>query len=378
MERLYQQSLAFESAPARSLLNAVNRASDAATSAWLVYLGLCAYFIVALAGLSHKELLLNSPITLPILGIFIALDRFFLFAPPLFILVHAGMMMLHAALTKKIYAFKQLIEEDERRLEAEGLIAARSHPLRYELSSNIFTQFLAGPRQAGVLVFLQQLITWVTLIVLAAIVLIFFQIAYLPYHDPGMTWAHRLYVIADLALVALIGTFLPSPLTGFWASLWYSWRTYPVFMLITAGFFACFFAFSLFVATVPGEKLDRALAEAGPSAVVEAPSGRAGDARRVFLPTAVLFEGAVDPETGRGGSPFQRNLIVMDQDLTRSDGARGESSIGLTLRYRDLRYARLDRSNLSYADMTGADLTGASLNGAVLTGARLTNGPRGQ
>jgi hypothetical protein len=101
-----------EKRSARSLLEAVNRASETATSAWLIYLALAAYFIVALAGVTHQDLLLNAPIELPILGISVTLDRFFLFAPPLFILIHIGMMMQYAVLTRKVYAFLGVIEWD--------------------------------------------------------------------------------------------------------------------------------------------------------------------------------------------------------------------------------------------------------------------------
>ena len=177
------------------------------------------------------------------------------------------------------------------------------------------------------------------------------------------------WILADLMLVAVTGTFLTSPLPGFWASFLLSWRNYPFFMLVTALFFAGFSAFSLFVATIPGEALDRTLAAIGPSIEVPAPSGNPADAQWVFLPTAVLFEGQVDAATGRDSSPFQRNLVVMDEDLVKDQGlAPGEAS--LSLRYRDLRYIRLDRSDLKQADMTCADLKGASLAGTVLIGAR--------
>jgi len=366
-----QTQLRADPALARHLLEAVNRASQTATSAWLIHLALAAYFIVALAGVTHKDLLLNAPIELPVLGISVALDRFFLFAPPLFILIHTGMMMQHVILTRKVYAFLAVVEREERRMTTESG-AAQVHPLRYELNSNFFTQFLAGPPQAGILAFIQQLIVWVTLVLLAAAVLLYFQIAFLPFHHVDLTWAHRLYVLTDLVLAALIGMFLPSPRTGFWASFFYGLRTFPLFMVITVSFFAALFAFSFFVATVPGEWMDRTLARIGPSVSVPAPSGNGSEAQRVFAPTAWLFEGGVDPATGASASPFQRNLIVMDQDLV-NDKMLSPGDTSLSLRYRDLRYARLDRSDLKQADLSGADLTGASLTGANLTGAR-TNG----
>ncbi len=351
---------------ARNLLNAVNRASEGATTAWLIYLALAAYFIVALAGVTHKDLLLNSPITLPILGISVALDRFFLFAPPLFILVHTGMVMEYVTLTRKIYAFTAVLAPEEQGTPDQP---AKIHPMRYELDGNLFTQLLAGPSHAPIVGLLLQVIVWVTLVLLGAGVLLYFQAAFLPFHDVALTWAHRIYVLSDLLLVAVLGTFLPSPLTGFWASFFYGWRTYPLFMLVSTGLFASFFAFSMFIATVPDEMLDRIAAAFGPSVAVPAPSGNPADARAVFLPTAYLFEGEALASTGRRGSPFQRNLIVMDADLVNDQGL-AEGDITLSLRDRDLRYARLDRSDLKQADLTCADLKGASLEGAILSRAK--------
>lgn len=360
--------LALRSEPllARNLLNAVNRASEGATTAWLIYLALAAYFIVALAGVTHKDLLLNSPITLPILGISVALDRFFLFAPPLFILVHTGMMMEYVTLTRKIYAFTAVLAPEEQGTPDQP---AKIHPMRYELDGNLFTQLLAGPSHAPIVGLLLQVIVWVTLVLLGAGVLLYFQAAFLPFHDVALTWAHRIYVLSDLLLVAVLGTFLPSPLTGFWASFFYGWRTYPLFMLVSTGLFASFFAFSMFIATVPDEMLDRIAAAFGPSVVVPAPSGNPADARAVFLPTAYLFESEARASTGRRSSPFQRNLIVMDADLVNDQGL-AEGDITLSLRDRDLRYARLDRSDLKQADLTCADLKGASLEGAILSRAK--------
>lgn len=352
----------------RHLLDAVNKASAASNSAWLIHLALSAYFIVALAGIDHADLLLNSPITLPIIGISIALDRFFLFAPLFYILIHIGVMLQYVALTRKVYAFLDVVERQERRLTA-GSGQPYVHPLRYELNSNMFVQFLAGPPQPRIVRFLQQVITWGTLVMLAAGVLIFFQVAFLPFHDEALSWAHRLYVLIDLAIVGLLGTFLPSPLTGYWASFRYGLRRHTLFFLTSVALCGAIFAFSFFVASVPGDHVDETMAAIGPSVVVPAPSGNPAHSRRVFLPTAWLFEGDVDAETGKRESPFLRNLVVMDRDLV-NDAGIGPNDVSLSLRYRDLRYARLDRSDLKQADFSGADLTGASLEGADLTGAR--------
>ena len=50
-----------------SLLEAVNDASEVAHTCWLIFLGVIAYLTVAVAGVSHKDLLLNVPLMLPVL-----------------------------------------------------------------------------------------------------------------------------------------------------------------------------------------------------------------------------------------------------------------------------------------------------------------------
>ena len=50
-----------------SLLEAVNRSSDKAQGAWLIFLAVMTYVMVAVAGVTHEALLLETPVQLPIL-----------------------------------------------------------------------------------------------------------------------------------------------------------------------------------------------------------------------------------------------------------------------------------------------------------------------
>jgi hypothetical protein len=347
---------------ARELLSAVNAASHAAQTGWLVLLLLTAYYIVALGGVSDRDLLLNAPIALPLLGISVSLDQFFLYAPPVFIIVHLGVLLQNAILVRKVYAFLALVDAQEL-AESASTGKPSVHPLRYELHSNFFTQYLAGPPQSPMLSIFMQVVVWGSLVLLPVGVLIAFQIAFLPYHDVTTTWAHRIYVLADIIIIALIGVFLPSKEQGFWQALGSGIVTYPLFYLITTMAFMALFVLSFALATVPGEWIDRKLAANGPARDLPL-HGESGGTRQVFAPTAWLFEGGVNPATGRATSLFHRNLIVMDEDLSATDGRAA------ALRFRDLRYARFDRSDFRGADLTCADVTGAVFEGARMDGAK--------
>jgi hypothetical protein len=351
---------------ARELLSAANTASQAAQTGWVILLLLTAYYVVALGGVSHRDLLLNAPIALPILGISVSLEQFFLFAPPIFIFVHFGVLIQNVILVRKVYAFLQLIEAQEL-AEAASTGRPAVHSLRYEVHSNFFTQYLAGPPQSPLILFFMQVVVWGTLVLLPVAVLLAFQIGFLPFHDVTATWLHRTYVFADIVLIALVGVFLPSQEEKFWQAFGTGIVTYPGFYLFTTLSFGALFVLSFFIATVPGEWIDHKLASVGPSREIAIAGADAGT-RRVFLPTALLFEGALDPATGRATSLFHRNLIVTD-DVLAAGGENAGSRARVSLRYRDLRYARLDRT-----DMTGVDLTCADVTGAVLgdtTGAKL-------
>src|SRR5262245_20839900 len=88
-----------------SLLAAVNAASARAHTAWLIYLALLAVVFAAVAGVTHRDLLLASDVTLPVLGVKIGLTRFFLMAPILVVLVHLGMLGQLALVTRKTLEF---------------------------------------------------------------------------------------------------------------------------------------------------------------------------------------------------------------------------------------------------------------------------------
>lgn len=355
----------------RHLLTALNDDSNTARTGWLLFLSLMGYLIVALAGITHQDLLLNTPVHLPILNIKVALDRFFLFAPLFLVFVHGGMIIQHIVLARKLQTFNNLIKEEG--LADNGIY----HPLRYELHSYFFTQSFAGPPGSPLLNGFFRVMVSISLWILPVLLLVYFQTAFLPFHDPVVTAAHRFYIVLDLVLLVGIGVFVNQPETLLSRALAKRVTRRPVhFVLGVAGVLATLF-FSFLVATIPDSFLDRMTRSFPPFrgtplevAIGKDPAG--GKDRYAFWPTAFLFENIEDKTNGNKTlSFFQRNLVVTDKDLVpnREDNF-GE--VSANLRGRDLRYANLNRSDLHRADFTGADLSGASLVGANLKKALLS------
>jgi uncharacterized protein YjbI with pentapeptide repeats len=331
-----------------SLLDAVNRSSGSANAAWLIYIALMSYLLITVAGISHKDLLLNSDIALPILQVKIELTRFFLFAPILLVLLHLGVMGQLVQLARKTLEFAASI----RMLETSE---QRTHPLRLELDNFFFAQAIAGPERSRIVGMFLHGMSWLTIVVAPVVLLLYVQLSFLPYHDVAITWVHRLALIADIALLLFIGVFLWRLETSFFRAFLRTSLHHPLSLLLTAALLAGVAGFSLFVATIPGETIDQ------PAAAVGARQAREG--RQVFGYAVPAFASAEGSLLGL----FHRNLVVADADLVvDKDVTPGEPS--LNLRDRDLRFARLDRTDLHQADMTGANLDGASLVGADLRG----------
>lgn len=343
-----------------SLLQAVNDASEIAHTAWLIFLGVVAYLGVAVAGITHRDLLLGTPVPLPILQVDIGLTRFFLFAPIILVFLHFGLLVQHAMLARKTLEFHAAL----RQLEPTDL---RTHPLRLELHSYYFSQALAGPTRSPFLAMFLHGMTWLSIVVLPVLVIVYIQVMFLPYHDEWITWAHRVAVVADVIVLLLIGVFLTRRDTEFYRAFFRVARHQPVNFVFTATLLTAMLLFSFFVATVPDEALDR-FAGRLTSFRVEKTVAASGDLekRLVFGLTAALFE------SGPGGL-LQRNLIVSDVDLvSNKEDQDGNSEVSISLRDRDLRYAVLDRSDLHRADLTGAKLMRASLHGTDLREARIS------
>ncbi|MFY0615504.1 MAG: pentapeptide repeat-containing protein [Hyphomicrobiaceae bacterium] len=341
-----------------SLLEAVNRSSDTAHMGWLIFLGIMAYLLVAVAGVTHRDLLLATPVPLPVLGVEIQQVQFFQFASVLIVLFHLGLVSQLVLLARKTLEFDNAVHQLEPSRK-------RSHPLRLELHNFFFVQGIAGPNRSKIMALFLHGMSWLTLVVIPVMLLLFIQISFVPYHSVGITWIHRIALLVDIGILALLGVFLTRAETNFFQALSRAVITHPVTTFGTLILFGGIMFVSFVIATIPGEGLDRSLRkyfERPDASVNQAASGQAAWNN----PLAFLF-GSAD---GSLFGLFHRNLIVTDSDLVVDrDVSKGEPSI--SLRNRDLRYARLDRSDLHQADMTGSNLDGATLTGANLIDVKL-------
>ncbi len=339
-----------------SLLEAVNRSSDTAHMAWLIFLFIMTYLTIAVAGVTHRDLLLETPVSLPILQVDIPLTQFFQFAPIILVLFHLGVVGQLVLLARKTLEFDNAI-----RLLETG--PNRSHPLRLELHNFFFVQAIAGPHRSRIMGGLLHSMTWLTLVILPVVLILYIQVMFLPYHDVIITWTHRIALVADVAMLTLIGVFLARAETSFFTAFWRTTMAHPFSFLVTSTVIGAVTLFSFLIATVPGEALDRL-----GQAVLGAPK-KQGEPQ-YYSGFMIPFVSANVTTNGALFGIFHRNLVVTDTDLVVDrEVSAGEPTVNL--RGRELRFARLDRSDLHQADLTGANLEHASLAGTDLRDAWL-------
>ena len=227
-------------------MDEANGASDPASSAWLAFLALLTYLLVTLAGVSHKALLLDSPVALPIVvNVDIPLRSFFLYAPALLLLVYLSLLIQHVILARKYRKFKEAIAPYERETRTE-------HPARERVHSYVFSQILVGPKPNRITNFVMQLIVYVTFTILPLITLLYFQIKFLPYHEVWITYWHRFAVILGLLMLIFLTPRIIK--VGPQAEAWEVSRMEKV---LGACLLIASLSFSWLIATVPDEWIDQ-------------------------------------------------------------------------------------------------------------------------
>ena len=179
-----------------ALREAVVDAASVGTGFWISYLFALFYFPIAAGAVTHRDLLLESPVKLPFLNVELPLKAFFILGPLVFLIVHAYVLLHFVLLGGKIGAFH---------LELQAQISsddARAR-LRRQLPSNIFVQSLAGPREVrtGIIGSLLRWIIEISLVIGPIAVLILFELQFLPYHSEWITRWQRIAVVIDLVLL---------------------------------------------------------------------------------------------------------------------------------------------------------------------------------
>ncbi|WP_114374050.1 pentapeptide repeat-containing protein [Elioraea thermophila] len=351
---------------AKELLAAANETARREATQWFFFVTVMLYLTVAVGSVTHRKLFFDEPIPLPVISVAVPLTGFFVVAPAILVVLHFYVLAQARVLREKLAAAVAA-------LRAEGGAAAGAAGERdgtnrawFQVDPYPVAQAVAGA-MLGQGALPLRLMAWLTLIAAPVLLLLFFQVRFLPYQDPATTWWHRVLVLVDLALV------------------WWLWRPVEaerslcgprpgkLWVAVAGTISGGAFVFTFGLATVVDEWLDRLLR---------------------FWPLegarASLFDGEVDEKTNRPTSLFSRALMLPNERLISDAQAEllrridaGELKVAegqpdpvprtMVLRGRSLRRAVLTATDLRRADLTWVNLSDARLDMAWLHGAYLDN-----
>jgi uncharacterized protein YjbI with pentapeptide repeats len=338
------------------LQKALSDASAKAAVLWTTFVTFQLYLAIAFGSVTHRNLFLEDPIKLPLLNVDLPLVGFFVVAPIVLVIFHFYVLLQLLALTKKANHYDTILTE-------EAPLASDRQYLRHRLDSFFVLQLLAGPteQRTGVSGFSLRLIFWITLVGAPLLILLQGQLTFLPYHREPVVWLQRATIFIDVVII------------------WYFWgririgdaspwgRTVSKALWIPRKVLTfCVLAFSIMIATFPGEWAYRTLTYR-----CEAPALLQDDPtkKRVISLHELLFAGAIDEVTSRPGSLFSNLLVLNDQSFVDHDKL-DKLDISRSFRGRDLRQAVLNGADLRKADFRGAMLDGATIERAKLQKAR--------
>ena len=178
---------------AERLLETVNDAARAVRIPFTTFLLLGTYIGVIIASTTDMQLLRISPVTLPLLNVELPILGFYLFTPWLFLLIHFNLLLYLALLERQLRQFEEFVTD-----------LPEAPILRRRLYNFPFIHMLIGHQYDRFMQLVLALIVWITVIALPLGLLLWAQIAFLPYHDPDITWGQRLAVMLDAAILVLL------------------------------------------------------------------------------------------------------------------------------------------------------------------------------
>jgi uncharacterized protein YjbI with pentapeptide repeats len=365
------------------LVGTVNDASSRAAALWLSFLTFMVYLTLTVGAVTHEALLKQTPIKLPVLNVELPVVGFFWIAPIFFILFHFYLFLQLLILVRKVASYNTHLND---------LIATEKEREEYRrrLDTFLIVQFLSGTSEEreGITGKLLRSISVITLVVAPILMLLQFQLTFLPYHDAWVTWVHRFAVLVDIRLAWVFwfairsgdgkilfpelqirwgdllkrGLFFGT-LRTFWARMIGGFRDgYAHHRLGSVSSIVVLF-FSFFVFAYGEEPVSRLVQ-------IPVPHISNDELEWEVVPVAeVALHGPINMVQGRPRVWFSNVLVVPNKKIVTDEDVEKDFP-SISLRGRNLSGAVLIGSDLRRADFTGANLNEARLDGAILTHAK--------
>jgi uncharacterized protein YjbI with pentapeptide repeats len=368
-----------------ALASALNRSAERLQTLWFTFLAVTLYLAISAFTTTHRMLFLEEGQKLPILEVKLPLLPFYIIAPAFYVVLHAYMLIMLVLLARTARTF-------ENALNAPGLGGMTNQDrerYRMRMENTIFLQIIVGGERErlGANGRVLRAIALISLAVAPVLVLLLFQLMFLPYHSEAITWWHRGLIFIDLVLV---WTFWPSYRREGGERMLPRLRPLGALVIRSAAS-VLVLAFSVLLATFPSERVHgNGVAAIEPNLIAflfgssDEPifkgvsrglfANRLWLANESFVDSDKLRKLEVDNKIGNDRRPAfildfkKRNLANADLENADLRGINFEETI---LRNALLNGAWLQGASLDQAELQGALLNDTQLRGASLTGAQL-------
>ncbi len=177
---------------AEALLADANSASQHVAVLHVAFMAACSYVLVIVFGTTDLDLLIGKGIRLPVVDVEVPIVGFYAAAPYLLALVHLNLLLQLQLLSRKLYAF------DAAAPTHEGLGG-----LRDRLHIFPYSYYLVG-RPSRAVQTLFGLLVSTTVILLPLASLFALQIGFLAYQNEAVTWAQRIAIWLDVAIIVAL------------------------------------------------------------------------------------------------------------------------------------------------------------------------------
>ena len=172
---------------AEQLADAINHSAGIARGLFLAFIFFAAFLLVTTSTTNDYDLLLQTPIQLPIFNVSVDLPGFYRFAPWAFFLAHANMMMILVLISRKLAIFHSKLSIQP--YATRELLRARLHvfaPLQF------LTRQHSGMMRVMLWVTSRVLLVW-----MPPALILWLQIDALAMQDSLTVWTQRFAVLAD-------------------------------------------------------------------------------------------------------------------------------------------------------------------------------------
>jgi len=182
-----------------ALIAAINDAAGYCRTLWAAFITYMGAIFILVSGTTHEDLLRETPVKMPLFELGVPLRLFYVIAPILLVLFHLNLLLkLH-----------------DLRLRISALVGAERHApdlLRRRMLAFDYGLLVGGlvsdRRERSLL----KIVSYATIFVIPALLLLFTQLQFLPYHGAAITWTHRGAVSADFVIMLLIQHWMGAPI----------------------------------------------------------------------------------------------------------------------------------------------------------------------